>query len=316
MRHRSLPTSIQPCGDGRCLGGDVVLVVQQRRDQPDRRRQRRVPQHVPLVAHGGERRGQAQRIEQRVRIPPQALDAGMVGGAPADGWGDVGRVFRVEALPECGVAVDGGQHEFAQQVGVLGAGAEEPGFRDALAGFVQAQRGLQALVPGGMGALAAGGLRDGRGGGGVGRAEGHAGSGNGDGPNLAAVGDFANGMRQLDASFRYPQRCAYTIFRGDYAMKPILLAFAAVLALAAFGAPTAQAANARKPYGNIDRSNDKGNDTGDSQVDRLNDMQLERNYAGPRYPVGTPPPPFAPMPPGASTPPAGSYTAPVPRPRG
>ena len=99
-------------------------------------------------------------------------------------------------------------------------------------------------------------------------------------------------------------------------MKPILLAFAAVLALAAFGAPTAQAANARKPYGNIDRSNDKGNDTGDSQVDRLNDMQLERNYAGPRYPVGTPPPSFAPMPPGASTPPAGSYTAPVPRPRG
>lgn len=99
-------------------------------------------------------------------------------------------------------------------------------------------------------------------------------------------------------------------------MKPILLASAAVLALAAFGAPTAQAANARKPYANIDRSNDKGNDTGDSQVDRLNDMQLDRNYAGPRYPVGTPPPPPAPMAPGASMPPAGSYTAPVPRPRG
>ncbi len=98
-------------------------------------------------------------------------------------------------------------------------------------------------------------------------------------------------------------------------MKPILLASAAVLALAAFGAPTAQAANARKPYANIDRSNDKGNDTGDSQVDRLNDMQLDRNYAGPRYPVGTPPPPPVPMSPGA-LPPAGSSTAPMSRPRG
>lgn len=100
-------------------------------------------------------------------------------------------------------------------------------------------------------------------------------------------------------------------------MKPILLASAAVLALAAFGAPSAQAANARKPYANIDRSNDRGNDTGDSQVDRLNDMQLDRNYAGPRYPVGTPPPQPGPvMPPGASTPPASPNVAPMPRPRG
>ena len=99
-------------------------------------------------------------------------------------------------------------------------------------------------------------------------------------------------------------------------MKPILLASAAVLALAAFGAPSAQAANARKPYANVDRSNDKGNDTGDSQVDRLNDMQLDRNYSGPRYPVGAPPPPFTPMQPGASAPPAGPQTMPMARPRG
>ena len=99
-------------------------------------------------------------------------------------------------------------------------------------------------------------------------------------------------------------------------MKPILLASVAVLALAAFGAQSAQAANARKPYANIDRSNDKGNDTGDNQVDRLNDMQLDRNYAGPRYPVGTPPPPFTPMTPGVSAPPSGSSTTPMPRPRG
>ena len=100
-------------------------------------------------------------------------------------------------------------------------------------------------------------------------------------------------------------------------MKPILLASAAVLALAAFGAPTAQAANARNPYGNIDRSNDKGNDTGDSMVDRLNDMQLDRNYTGPRYPVGTPPPPPTPvMPPSSTMPPSGTSMAPMARPRG
>ncbi len=99
-------------------------------------------------------------------------------------------------------------------------------------------------------------------------------------------------------------------------MKSILLASAAVLAVAVFAAPAAQAANARNPYGNIDRSNDKGNNTGDSEVDRLNDMQLDRNYTGPRYPVGTPPPPPAAIPPGALTPPPGSNTAPMRQPRG
>ncbi len=41
------------------------------------------------------------------------------------------------------------------------------------------------------------------------------------------------------------------------------------------------AANADNPYGNIDRRNDKGNDTGDSKVDQLNAGQLNRNYTGP-----------------------------------
>ena len=99
-------------------------------------------------------------------------------------------------------------------------------------------------------------------------------------------------------------------------MKSILLASAAALAAAVFAAPSAQAANARNPYGNIDRSNDKGNNTGDNEVDRLNDMQLDRNYTGPRYPVGTPPPPPAPIPPNALTPPPGPNTAPMRQPRG
>ncbi len=93
-------------------------------------------------------------------------------------------------------------------------------------------------------------------------------------------------------------------------MKPLLFAAAAAALLA--GAASAQAANARNPYGNVDRRTDAGNDTGDSQVDRLNDMQLDRNYRGPTYPVGPgagpgyPPPGYAP-PPGYMPPPPPGY---------
>ena len=41
------------------------------------------------------------------------------------------------------------------------------------------------------------------------------------------------------------------------------------------------AANADQPYSNIDRSNDRGNETGDSRVDGLNSAQLNQNYRGP-----------------------------------
>jgi hypothetical protein len=67
-------------------------------------------------------------------------------------------------------------------------------------------------------------------------------------------------------------------------MKPIrlLLAWALVAVPAlAVSAPAALAANADAPYQNIDHSNDKGNDTGDSQVEGLNNGQLNGNYTGP-----------------------------------
>lgn len=38
------------------------------------------------------------------------------------------------------------------------------------------------------------------------------------------------------------------------------------------------AANADAPYTNVDPRNDRGNDTGDSQVDGLNKSQTDRNY--------------------------------------
>ena len=61
----------------------------------------------------------------------------------------------------------------------------------------------------------------------------------------------------------------------------------------------ARAANAAHPYSNIDRRVDAGNDTGDSQVDRLNQAQLRqalrprrqiaRGFAAPGHtPYGAP----------------------------
>lgn len=77
-------------------------------------------------------------------------------------------------------------------------------------------------------------------------------------------------------------------------MKSILIASAA-FALALSAAPAAMAANAKMPYKNIDRSNDAGNNTGDSEVDKLNSAQLDQNYKGPYTPItpgmASPPPP-------------------------
>ncbi len=83
-------------------------------------------------------------------------------------------------------------------------------------------------------------------------------------------------------------------------------------------------ANADNPYGNVDHRNDAGNDTGDSQVERLNEGQLDRNYRGPyNYrlqvapPAYPPPPGYAPppgdrpgYPPPLGGPPPPSYRAP------
>jgi hypothetical protein len=105
-------------------------------------------------------------------------------------------------------------------------------------------------------------------------------------------------------------------------MKNVLLT--ASLALFGVGAAEAlvpvstYAANAGNPYGNVDHSNDAGNDTGDSRVEGLNSKQLDGNYQGsvqPRAPSGTgmampeqpgampPPPGVMPPPPGVMPPP-------------
>ena len=54
-----------------------------------------------------------------------------------------------------------------------------------------------------------------------------------------------------------------------------LLAFGSGLALAP---QSARAAHAGAPYTNVDPRNDRGNDTGDSQIEGLNQRQLDQNY--------------------------------------
>ncbi|MEJ0015977.1 MAG: hypothetical protein WDN25_05325 [Acetobacteraceae bacterium] len=55
----------------------------------------------------------------------------------------------------------------------------------------------------------------------------------------------------------------------------------AALPMMALAPSAGFAANAGDPYRNVDRSNDLGNDTGDSRVEGLNSTQLNQNYQGP-----------------------------------
>ena len=51
----------------------------------------------------------------------------------------------------------------------------------------------------------------------------------------------------------------------------------ALAVVVGFGMNTARAADASHPYSNVDHAVDAGNNTGDSQVDQLNEQQLQKN---------------------------------------
>ena len=97
-------------------------------------------------------------------------------------------------------------------------------------------------------------------------------------------------------------------------MKVLMMAAVASVLVA----PACMAANARNPYGNVDHRNDAGIDTGDSQVDQLNQAQLGGTPAyGPRYarPAAYPRAPYvgtvyAPAPRAYYPPPPPPYAAP------
>ena len=143
---------LEPRGDRRSLGGDVVLVVQPGGELPDRRRQRLVPQHVTLVAHAGEGRGQTQFVEQIMSFAPQPIHAGRIFGRRAHFRSHVAGVFGVERAAELGVAADRGDDQLDEDAGVFRAGAEEPGLRRAVAGPGERERRVQLLVPRSAGA--------------------------------------------------------------------------------------------------------------------------------------------------------------------
>ncbi len=91
---------------------------------------------------------------------------------------------------------------------------------------------------------------------------------------------------------------------------PAAVAVAVAIALAPVGG---HGANSRHPYRNVDRRNDAGNDTGDSQIERLNEGQLDQNYRGPWYYLNGQPAP----PPGAAStmpPPGATFVSPPPPP--
>jgi hypothetical protein len=68
-------------------------------------------------------------------------------------------------------------------------------------------------------------------------------------------------------------------------MRTALVAAGLVLAAPA----AALAANANHPYSNIDHRVDAGNNTGDAQVDQLNQAQLSQPGQPPSYASGVPP---------------------------
>ena len=68
-----------------------------------------------------------------------------------------------------------------------------------------------------------------------------------------------------------------------------VMTLAVAMGAALYAAPSV-AANARHPYKNVNPANDKGNSTGDSQVEKLNQQQLDSARSQNGFVVGTPQP--------------------------
>ena len=76
---------------------------------------------------------------------------------------------------------------------------------------------------------------------------------------------------------------------ADAAMKTLSATLALAVAIGAgFCSAPASAANARHPYQNVDKRVDKGGPTGDDQVERLNQQQLDSARSQSGYVVGAP----------------------------
>jgi hypothetical protein len=81
-----------------------------------------------------------------------------------------------------------------------------------------------------------------------------------------------------------------TLMKQSVVLCGALLAFGAGFA---FASRPALAAHAGAPYTNVDPRNDRGNNTGDSQIEGLNQRQLDQNYwRDAQRPGGVPNPPY------------------------
>ncbi|WP_434420130.1 hypothetical protein [Nannocystis pusilla] len=142
-------------GRGRALEGDVVGVVQHRREVAEHGRHRGVPVHVPLVAGAEERHRLLQEAEQRAVAVGQRAHRLHVFGLALDRLGDEGRIAGVEvAAPERLVA-DRLDDQPLELLGVLGLGAQKPrlGRRGARAVEVGDLHVLKELFDGARGDL-------------------------------------------------------------------------------------------------------------------------------------------------------------------
>ena len=82
----------------------------------------------------------------------------------------------------------------------------------------------------------------------------------------------------------------------ETAIKSTTVLLGTLLAIAsglAFTPRPALGAHAGVPYTNVDPRNDRGNDTGNSQIEGLNQRQLDQNYwPDAQRPGGVPNPPY------------------------
>ena len=63
-------------------------------------------------------------------------------------------------------------------------------------------------------------------------------------------------------------------------MKSFALICATALPMLGWTLAPASAANAKHPYTNVHKTNDKGNNTGDAEVAKLNQQQLDQIKSG------------------------------------
>ncbi|MNK70966.1 hypothetical protein D3C87_904060 [compost metagenome] len=114
-------------GDGGGLFGDIVGVVEHRREVADQARDEHVAGHMRDVAGTEERSALLEAAQEVVELLAQAHERGVVGLAALVGFADEGAVFGVEVPPPEDVIPQGLEDEILDDLGIFTRGAKEEG---------------------------------------------------------------------------------------------------------------------------------------------------------------------------------------------